>query len=643
MTRLPVRPLTVGSLARDLVASEGLAVSALRCYEILTALWVRAEDRVLPEAGQLRTFVLRAARRLITGERQVVGPDAGLVPLSLRSDESVVRLPASLAVQGVEWPDLVQLAENWLSATSARGPVTVVGVRTGGAYLAPLVAARLSREGLDVTCICVRPSDHVTLGQRRILLVDDPPLTGRTLVSLAQRLGKPGTVDVLVPVVKQDDVQPLREAGIPVTTLPRSLWASTRRLAPGALSTYLDEDVTWQGEQRPAGVAGFRAGRENSALTGWPGLRHRSPARAAFALVTPSGSRQQVVASWVPPGIFGDAARTAATELASGRVPPATVGVAPAMVITKELDAAARPAEGMELWLDEAVDYVLERSVRLPMTKALRVPVPAPAALKRLATVFTGDHPVTVLPRLQQWMASMGSSVPDGRCEAEKWIIDAAGRLRKTGHLTHAYRRDNELFTPLIDLAALTIAFGCELKSVAAAVDRRRPGEASCLPALATALLCYGPARGDQLPRTYNLERAADTAREAYRLQSAMSEAALILQETLTLTPNGTRTVLRRWAGAPGALLQPVLPFGGYPAPRAPRGGNDISEDAIVQWAQGRFEVVRTGDALLLAPLGPSATWPDTAATLADLASRLPHPNLLAWCGVPLLQMERTC
>ncbi|MEU8543132.1 hypothetical protein AB0C52_24645 [Streptomyces sp. NPDC048717] len=642
MTRLPVRPLTVGSLARDLVASEGLAVSALRCYEILTALWVRAEDRGLPEADQLRTLVLRAARRLITGERQVVGPDAGLVPLSLRSDESVVRLPASLAVQGVEWPDLIQLAEKWLSTTSARGPVTVVGVRTGGAYLAPLVAARLAREGLSVTCVCVRPGDAVAPGRRRILLVDDPPLTGRTLMSLAQGLGKPGTVDVLVPVVKEDDVQPLRDAGIPVTTLPRTLWASTRRLAPGALGAYLNEDITWQDQEGPSGVGGFRAGRENSALTGWPGLRHRSPARAAFALVTPSGGRQQVVASWVPPGIFGDAARTAATEL-DGPVPPATVGVAPAMVISEELDAAARPAEGMELWLDEAVDYVLDRSARLPIAVTLGVPAPAPAALKRLASALTNGRPGTVLPRLQRWMASMGSSVPDGRCEAEKWFIDPAGRLRKTGHLTHAYRRDNELFTPLIDLAALTIAFGCDLKTVAAAVDRRLPGGASCLPALATALLCYGPARGEQLPRTYNPERAADTAREAYRLQSAMSEAALILQETLTLTPNGPRTVLRRWTGAPGALLQPVLPFGGRPAPRAPRGGAGITEDAIVQWAQGRFEVVRTSDALLLAPLGPAATWPDTAAALADLAVRLPHPDLLAWCGVPLLQMERTC
>ncbi|WP_331452048.1 phosphoribosyltransferase [Streptomyces sp. SS162] len=642
MTTVPVRPLTVGALARDLVASAGQAVSALRCYETLAALWVRAEDRRLPTAERLRASSLRAAGRLIRGEIQVAAPDADLVPRELTSDESIVRLPASLAVQGVEWPDIVQLSERWLSARSDGWPVAVVGVRTGGAYLAPLVAARLAREGLDVHLASVRPGERITPGRRRILLVDDPPLTGRTLVSLAQRLAEPGNTDVLVPAFRDDDVQPLRDAGISVTVLPRSRWASTRRLASGALDTYLVKEVTWIGRaEAPVSVVGFRPGRENSALAAWPGLRRRSPARAAFTLSTRHG-RQPVVASWVPPGIFGDAARATATALSSA-LTPATVGVAPAMVISEDLSTSVQLPPRGDFWLDDAVGYALDRSVQLPVAMSLRAPAPIPSALKTVATALTSGNPGMVLPRLHRWVMSMGSSVPDGRCEAEKWLIDAEGGLRKTGHLTHAYRRDNELLTPLVDLAAIIVAFGTDLKTVAAAVDQRLSDNESCLPALATATLCYGVARGEQLPRTYNPERAAATAREAHRLQRAMIDAALVLQEALHIPVSSRTPVLRRWRRQPAALLQPMLPFRGRPAPKAPRIDTRNVEEAVTQWAEGRFEPVQADGALLLAPLGPASTWQHATAELGDLAARLPHPHLLAWCGVPLVQLEETC
>ncbi|MFF7780001.1 hypothetical protein ACFZCG_36945 [Streptomyces tanashiensis] len=310
------------------------------------------------------------------------------------------------------------------------------------------------------------------------------------------------------------------------------------------------------------------------------------------------------------------------------------------MVIAEEVTASARLTAGMDDWLDDAVGYVLDRATELPVSAGPRAAAPVPQVLRDVAATLTSDNAGMAMPRLHQWVMSLGASVPDNRCEAEKWLIDPDGRLRKTGHLTHAYRRDNELLTPLLDLAGLVIAFDTNLKAVAAAVDRCRPGAESSLPALATALLCYGIARGEQLPRTYNPERAAEAAKEAHRLQVTMTDAALVLQEALSIPVTGRRPVLHRWAQPPAALVQPVLPFHGRPARETPPARADEVEDTVATWANGRFEPIRADGVLLLAPVGPASAWRHAGVALGDLAARLPHPHMLAWCGVPLVQLR---
>ncbi|MHC3393902.1 hypothetical protein ACLQ2E_31235 [Streptomyces lavendulocolor] len=640
-----IRPLTVGSLARDLAARAGQPVPGLRCYESLAALWIRGCDTDLPGAQILQEMTARAARRLAADEDSLVAPEYLRIPNRLLKDESFVRLPASLAVQGVEWQDAITLARTWLEGREWAGPVLVAGVRTGGAYLAPLVAAQLEAAGVDARLTSVRPGERPEVGDRRVLLVDDPPLTGRTLRSIAQDVPGPAGAEVLVPVFDAADVQGLREAGIAVTVLPREQWQSTRRLEPCALSAYLTAEADWQDAGRPPVLDGLVPGRENSALAPWPGLRRRSPAKAAVRLRTPAGVRQ-AVAGWVPPGIFGDAARAAATAVRSP-VPPATLAVAPALVISEDLTPAAplgpQPAPHL---LEEAVDYVLARARQLPVEPAGRG-APMPAVLGTVAQAVLGEDALGAAVRLHHLLSALPSALPDNRCEAEKWFLDGAGRLRKTGHLAHAYRRDNELLTPLLDLAALTVAFGSGLDAVAEALARRLPGGRPWHAALSVALLCYGTARGEQLPRTYNPQRAAETAVEAYRLQRGMSEAAGLLQHVLNDTASGREAavprVVRWWAQPPGALVQPRLPFGGTPAPETgpvlEGEEREMTLKAVARWAEGRFHPVRERQVLLLAPVGAASAWHQARSALEDLAGLLHRPGLLGWCGVPLVSL----
>ncbi|MCL3998890.1 hypothetical protein [Streptomyces lavenduligriseus] len=645
--RTPLTPFTVGRLARDLMARAGQPVPALRLYESLAALWMSACDAHLPGARHLRELACRAAGQLAAGEDTLTVPQYPRIPDRLMREETPVRLPASLAVQGVEWQDAITLARTWLTARggSGPGPLLVAGVRTGGAYLAPLVAARLQAAGLDVAVASVRPGETLSVEGRRVLLVDDPPLTGRTLLRLVHDLPEPA--EVLVPVFDTADVQPLREAGIAVTVLPREQWQSTLRLEPEALFAYLAARAEWQGAGRPAVLDGFVPKRENSVLVPWPGVRRRSPARAAVRLRTPDGGIRTAVVGWIPPGIFGDAARAAATALRSP-LPPVTLAVAPALVVSEDLfpTAPLGPAPAPH-HLEEAIDYVLARDEQLPMEPPGHG-APIPAVLDQVAKAITGSPSPAVAARLHHLLSALAPALPDHRCEAEKWVLDAAGRLRKTGHLTHAYRRDNELFTPLIDLAALAVAFGSGLHAVAESLTRRLPGSRNWYAALAVALLCYGTARGTQLPRTYNPKRAAETALEAYRLQRGMCEAAGLVQQILADTVAGRTVdaprVVHRWARPPGALVQPRLPFGGTPAPEAGPGlsgpGTQTALTAVERWAEGRFHPVREDKALLLTPLDAPPAWPQAQNALEELGRLLPRPGLLAWCGVPVVLLS---
>ncbi|GLW68212.1 hypothetical protein Kpho02_05110 [Kitasatospora phosalacinea] len=249
--------------ARGAAALERAAVTlAGRAPALGTAArWVRA---LAGATDELAALVLRPApfpsvlyRRLerLTGWWD--GRSAGGAGLR-RVLGSAVRRPPSCFCSFDQYPDdLVELARRFdaVRPLPADLPLLVVGVRTSGSYLGPLLAAALRQAGhRAVLGGTVRPGQAVLAGRERelawlvaaggqVLVVDDPPVTGRSLLEVASGLHARGfaadAVSVLVAVEREPpDLGPFR-----VVALPGSDWRVQELVSPAAVEALVRRSV----------------------------------------------------------------------------------------------------------------------------------------------------------------------------------------------------------------------------------------------------------------------------------------------------------------------------------------------------------------------------------------------------------------
>ncbi|MDX6664873.1 MAG: hypothetical protein QOG68_1079 [Solirubrobacteraceae bacterium] len=125
------------------------------------------------------------------------------LPRALRS--AVVRLPACFQAFDQRPADLFELARRVRYAPQT--PLLVVGIRTSGSYLAPLCGAQLRADGYrDVHVLSIRPGGRLLRQERALvrsvarrggcaLVIDDPPVTGSTIVAAAGELHAGGFPD----------------------------------------------------------------------------------------------------------------------------------------------------------------------------------------------------------------------------------------------------------------------------------------------------------------------------------------------------------------------------------------------------------------------------------------------------------------
>ena len=221
-----------------------------------SALWKElvealAEAAVSVNAG--RGLPAESEAGLIERSRALLA-DSEDFPTRLR--RSILRLPNCFRSFDQRPEDIQRLAAKFAKQYPDRNqPVVVVGLRTSGNYLAPLLKCYLHREGYqDITVTTLRPGiDLLPFEKAQIhranrqgtlfALIDDPPVTGRSMLKAARRLERVHvsrqSIVLMVPLFAGPDSLPARLRGFTGVLLPWEEWAIQDLTSPEAMKDTL--------------------------------------------------------------------------------------------------------------------------------------------------------------------------------------------------------------------------------------------------------------------------------------------------------------------------------------------------------------------------------------------------------------------
>jgi hydroxymethylpyrimidine pyrophosphatase-like HAD family hydrolase len=180
---------------------------------------------------------------------------AGMLPDVRRQ---IVRIPSCFRSFDQQVEDIDAIVGELLGEhPAADAPVTVVGVRTSGCYLAPLAAALLQRRGIrNVRWATVRPNWPLSRWAEQVigeaahratcLVLDDPPTTGASLAAALDAIAARGVsrrrlYAGVASFPSSAPAIPMLRAKANVIDLPWSSWSINARLRPEWLTKTLDD------------------------------------------------------------------------------------------------------------------------------------------------------------------------------------------------------------------------------------------------------------------------------------------------------------------------------------------------------------------------------------------------------------------
>lgn len=235
------RAARLASSSLLLVRSLGQQTRKLAQYQADLANLVQllAEKIIFPLGAQQASNqdLAALARRLVAAVGDF--PD--------RLQHSVLRLPSCFRSFDQHPDDLRRLVERYFQRWPERHiPLVVVGLRTSGSYLAPLLGAALKLAGAqDVHVMTLRPGRKLTAFERHILqaavaqnglvlVTDDPPTTGGSLASAVRDLEQvgidPARIVLTLQLFGAEDSLPQALRKFQTVLLPWEDWSLQARL-----------------------------------------------------------------------------------------------------------------------------------------------------------------------------------------------------------------------------------------------------------------------------------------------------------------------------------------------------------------------------------------------------------------------------
>lgn len=182
-------------------------------------------------------------------DAHVIRLDLDHLPTGLR--RSVVRLPSCFRTLDQRPGDQARLALQFCQRHPDRQThVLLIGLRTSGTYLAPLIAASLRNLGYtSIEVLTMRPGQHWLLSERlairsaiarrgRLLVTDDPPGSGGTLARALRQLialGCPAEQITLLLQLYGEGKLPTRLTEYELVALPWTDWEVQSAVEPDAV------------------------------------------------------------------------------------------------------------------------------------------------------------------------------------------------------------------------------------------------------------------------------------------------------------------------------------------------------------------------------------------------------------------------
>jgi hydroxymethylpyrimidine pyrophosphatase-like HAD family hydrolase/adenine/guanine phosphoribosyltransferase-like PRPP-binding protein len=451
----------------------------------------------------------------------------GRASSSLR--HSVIRLPACFTTFDQQPADIERLADDFsVRWPNRRQPLVVLGVRTSGSYLAPLMAAFLKTQGYtDIDVMTWRavqewlPSERHRLAAAKhagafALIVDDPPTSGRTLAGAAAALEKVGFSREGVVLTFASFAEPAWErwpellSPYQKVTLTFDQWEIQKRLSPLAVQRSLAGlltghrvDVVSLGRLRTLFVGDIGA-VERIPFPANVATRNRSKrghVRALYRvdLVEQGTGRvfvQEIYGKGVGLGYLGEASAGIAERLRDYL--PAVYGSRDGLLFRAWLPETCRldPArlKNSEQVIAGIASYAAARSQALSVPEELsrRVVIDGATwgetvwqnAAQLVSPAFGRAAPIAraLLRRTFLWLLSTSRPcVIDGKTDLRHWfeLVDGpTSSLRKVGFDEGAYKAGTiRNYDAAFDVATAAVGEGSQLAASLRAAYAARSGD----------------------------------------------------------------------------------------------------------------------------------------------------------------------
>jgi hydroxymethylpyrimidine pyrophosphatase-like HAD family hydrolase len=401
-----------------------------------------------------------------------------------------MRLPEAFRGQDFTHHDVISLIQRFrASSVPADQRTIIIGLRTAGAYFAPLMAAHLKRSNCSrVSWFSIRPKNGISTWERwqfrslrrenaRVLLVDDYPATGSTLrltLKIFKELKiKPEQISVLAPT---HAAQPnwIKLAGIdPAVTVftvhPSELFKSSL-LKPESVESWCADYFRSSGSKAFRVLSDKDVDELNARLAAHSKDGHHVREKRVFEVqVTGQGAseRKKILIKSVGWGWLGYHAFIAGKRL-EGFV-PRVIGLRNGLLIMEWIDTLPEePKVKSDQLIGVLASYVAARATKLRLTGDFQF---EPRSYR-----WTGlDDIVAILRaaygpylsrlkgrRLRKELYKYVTAVPtliDGKMGPEEWL-HSAGSVRKSDFEHHNFGgAEPDIPDPAYDLAAAIFEF----------------------------------------------------------------------------------------------------------------------------------------------------------------------------------------